>query len=543
MTAHIVRLSRILWSEIQPNIRYALANRQPLLWILSLLTGLSVGLATILFREGIGLVQWTWLRETSEQVAGAARQMPWPYVFFAPVVGGAIVGFLIHRFMPGDRPFGVADVIEAKIDKGRDIELRPGLWSAAITVISLGFGASAGREGPMVHLGATLSEAVTRRLKLAGVPGRILLGCGVAAAVSASFNAPIAGVLFAHEVVLGHYAMSAFVPVVIASVSSGIVSRLWFGEDVAFTIPEYAITSYLEIPAFALLGLLCALVAVTFQFSLVAADVVARRFVIPIWLRPIIGGAAVGAIGVFYPDILGVGYETTHQALTGSLSLSLMLTLIAVKTAATAITLASRFGGGIFSPSLYLGALTGGAFAAVATGLFPALSSADGLYAILGMGAVAGATLGAPISTTVIVFELTGGYGMSIALLFTVSIAAGLTYAVRGRSFFQWQLETRGLFIAEGPHKGLVRQVRVQDFMERLPDDQVERFDPAEGLPFLKPRNSLEEALRALDSTGEAVIPVVAQNDATRLVGRVTHLRALRTFNKALIDLSVEEHR
>jgi CIC family chloride channel protein len=544
MPERLTRLIKIAWSEIEPNLRFFLTNRQPLVWLLALAIGLGVALAAIIFRLGIGLVQLPWLATQTENVASAAAAAPWPVVLLAPAAGGLIVGLLLTRFVTGRRPLGVPDVIEARALGGRRLGLRDGLWSAIITIISLGSGASAGREGPVVHLGATLSEKLCQTLKLAGTPERTLIACGVASAISASFNAPIAGVLFAHEVILGHYAMSAFVPIVMSSVVGGIVSRLWFGEVAAFVIPDYAITSYWEVPAFALLGVTCAAVAVIFQFALTGTDYLARNVAMPLWARPAIGGLAVGAIAIFVPDVLGVGYETADKALHAALPIGMMLMLIVAKTAATAITLASRFGGGIVSPALYLGAMTGGAYGLMAASVFPQMASSEGLYAILGMGAVAAAVLGAPISTTVMVFELTGGYALTIALLFTVSIAAGLTFAIHGRSYFHWQLETRGLFVSEGPHHYLFRSVRVRDFLEPLADDaEVAAFDPGAGEVFLRPTDTLESALRTFDASGQASVPVVDPDDATQIIGHASQVRALRFFNKALIDISVEEHR
>lgn len=548
MPEKLSRLVSIVRSGAEPNIRYFLTNRQPLVWTLALGIGLAVAVAAILFRLAIGAVQYVWLGTSSENVGSVAATIPWPWVFLAPVVGGLVVGIIVHRFIPEGRPFAVADVIEARALGGRSLDLRKGLWSAVVHFLSLGAGASAGREGPVVHLGATLSEALCRNLKLTGTPERTLIACGVASAISASFNAPIAGVLFAHEVILGHYAMSAFVPIVISSVAGGVVSRLWFGEVAAFNIPDYSISSYLEIPAFALLGLTCALVAIIFQFSLIGTDYAARSIKMPVWARPVIGGVMVGAIAVFFPDVLGVGYETTDAALKASLPIGLLLALLVAKTAATAITLASRFGGGIFSPALYLGAMTGGAFGLIAASVFPDMASSEGLYAIIGMGAVAAAVLGAPISTTVIVFELTGGYALTIALLFTVSIAVGITQAISGRSYFHWQLESRGLFVAEGPHRYLFRTVRVRDFFEALPEnladeERPEPFDPGEGKPYLRPGDTLETALRMFDNSGQSSVPVVDPDDATRIVGHAGQVRALAYFNRALIDISVEEHR
>ena len=395
----------------------------------------------------------------------------------------------------------------------------------------------------MVHLGATLATFVASRFSLPDWGRRTLLACGVASAVSASFNAPIAGVLFAHEVVLGHYAKRAFIPIVISSVMGTLASRLWFGEEAAFTIPDHQITSYFEIPAFALLGVACGLTAVLFQFSLMATDHVARSFTIPLWLRPALGGLMVGCLGVFLPEILGVGYEATDMALKNQFTLATLITLIVAKTAATSVTLASRFGGGVFSPSLYIGAMTGGAFGLIASSAFPELSSSQGLYAILGMGAVAGAVIGAPISTAVIVFELTGGYALSLALLLTVSIAISVNQAIHGRSYFQWQLEMRGLRVQDGPHRLMVRNTRVADFMVPAVPGEAETLPSEPETASLRADTSLEVALRLFDDTGATSLPVVDARDPSRIIGQATQLAALRTYNNALVAMSVEEHK
>ena len=531
-------------SWVLPNIRAFIEHRQPVIWVLSLLIGLSVAWASIGFRQLIGIVQLYWLGDTTEQVLTAARQTPWYMIVAGPTLGGIVVGILVSRFIPSRRTSGVADVIEARALAGRRLSLREGLMSAVTTAISLGAGGSAGREGPVIHLGATLASAVGDRLDLPDYARRTLLAAGVASAISASFNAPIAGVLFAHEVILGHYASRSFVPVVISSAAGAIVSRLWFGDAAAFIVPSYQITSYWEFPAFALLGVVCALVATAFQFTLFSADYLARRSPIPIWALPICGGLIVGLIAVPFPHILGVGYEATDLALWGQLSLGLMLTLIVVKTLATAITLGARFGGGVFSPSLYLGAMTGGAFGIIAASAFPELASSQALYSILGMGAVAGAVLGAPISTTVIVFELTGGYALSIALLLTVAIAHGVNLALHGHSYFQWQLEMRGLFVKEGPHRTELRNARVMDFMT-LPEDgaETEYYDPEQEIPSLKPADTLETALRVFDTSGHTRLPVVADSEERRIVGWAEQVKAVSHFNRRLIAASEEEHR
>lgn len=527
------------------NFREFLAERQPLIWVLAAFVGVAVGYAALGFRLAIGMFQLPWLWTASERVVSAAAQVPWWNVLLAPMIGGLIVGFLLERFVGGRRAHAVADVIESRALRDCRIDVRTGLWSAFLAAMSLGSGASLGREGPVVHLGAMLASSIEDRFRLTPASRRALFAAGVAAAVSSSFNAPIAGVLFAHEVILGHYALRALVPIVIASVAGGIVSRLHFGNFAAFAVPEYQITTYWEFPAFVLLGVTCATVAVLFQVAIMLSERVVWRFDMPLWLRTGLGGLAVGAIALVFPEVLGVGYETTDQALYRNLPLSMLLMLIVAKTAATAISMSVRFAGGVFSPSLYLGATTGAAFGIIATSTFPDVGASHGLYAILGMGAVAASVLGAPLSTTLICFELTGGYSMTIALLLTVSISVALSQAVLGQSFFHWQLGKRGLFLQEGPHKSIMRRLMVSSFMTAAAGDEAgaTRLDPASGSPWLLPSDTLERALRTFDTTGESRIAVVSDADTTVVIGYAERIQALNAFNRALIDATVEEHR
>ena len=187
--------------------------------------------------------------------------------------------------------------------------------------------------------------------------------------------------------------------------------------------------------------------------------------------------------------------------------------------------------------------MTGGAFGLIASRVFPELASSEGLYAILGMGALAGAVIGAPISTAVMVFELTGGYALSLALLLTVSIAIGVNQAIHGRSYFQWQLETRGLLVQDGPHRLMVRNTRVADFMAPLSEEDNDVFDTELETTPLRADTSLEVAMRLFDEQGAARLPVVDARDSGKIIGWATQLAALRIYNKALVDMSVEEHK
>ncbi len=534
----------LLNAQIGHNVRTFLSDRQPLVWLIALGVGVVVAYLAVLFRLSIGFWQYLWLGTTSEKVASTATYAPWWIILLAPAVGGLIVGYILHHHMPGRRAQGVADVIEARALHDSNLSIVAGGWSALLASLSLGFGASAGREGPVVHLGATVASFIENFFDLTRGTRRTLLACGVAAAVAASFNAPMAGVIFAHEVILAHYALSAFGPIVIASVAATIVARIHLGDYPAFIIPEYSITTYWEFPAFALLGVTCAAVALAFETALMVTEKISWKFEAPLWLRPAIGGLMVGAIALYFPQVLGVGYEATDAALQVQYPLWMMLALLVAKTAATAITLATRFAGGIFSPAIYLGAMAGGSFGMIASSVFPEMASSHGLYAILGMGAVAASVLGAPISSTLIILEVTQGYDISLALMLTVSIAHGLTRAALGHSFFHWQLSKRGLSVQDGPHQEVMRSLTVKEFADFDHDDtEPSRRDPSAQPDWLTANDTVESALRMFDRTGLQRLPVVAASDDGRIVGWATRMRAMDAFNKALIERHVEEHR
>ncbi len=534
----------VLDGLILPRLREFWAARHPVVWLLALAIGVVAAFAILGFRLAIGYIQWLWLGNAHENVVAtlAAMREPW-VVVAAPAAGGLVVGLILWKLMPTRRAHGIADVIESGALFNSHISLRTGLTSAVVSAISIGSGASVGREGPAVHLGATVASLLDRQFNLTPAARRVLLASGAAAAVSASFNAPIAGVLFAHEIILAHFALSAFVPTVLAAVVATLISRIWLGDFPAFILSQQQIASYWEFPAFALLGLVCGLVAVCFQLSIMTADWTARRATLPLWLRPALGGITVGCMALAVPEVLGVGYEATNLALRESYGLGWLLVLLVAKTAATAISIASRFGGGVFSPTLYVGAMAGGAFGIIAAWAFPEYASSYGVYALIGMGAVAGAVLGAPISTAVIVFELTGGYELTIAILLSVSIASMVMQALMGKSVFLWQLAQRGVFLGEGAHLRIVRTSTVREFL--MPLSEEEQADPPqlEDRPRLIPTDTLETALRAFDDGGYTRLAVFDRRDGGHHIGWADQIAALATYNKALIAANVEEHK
>ena len=524
-------------------------------WFIALAIGITAGAAAVGLREAISFLQATIYNvDDVRRLHSFAAAIPWYWVLITPIVGGLVVGFILTRFTPDGRVRSVADVIEgAAMHDGR-VETKAGLASAAASLITLSTGGSTGREGPVVHLAGVISTFVSKRINADGITGRDLLGCAVAAAVSASFNAPIAGAIFALEVVLRHFAVHAFAPIVIASVAGTVVSRLNFGNVTEYALPpESALAFYIELPAFLMLGLVSGLVAVILMRSIFLADDygthLQQKFRIPGMLRPAIAGAMLGAIAIFYPHIIGVGYETTSAALTGELMLREAVIFTVLKVAAVAITMAGRMGGGVFSPALMVGALTGLAFGLVATATFPDVSGTESLYALAGMGAVAAAVLGAPISTTLIVFELTGDWQTGLAVMVAVSLSTALASRLVDRSFFLTQLEKRNIHLAAGPQAFLLAMFRVANVV-RKPDhpraateDMI--WEAIEEGAYIDPNATLEDALPMFDRTGRrflAVARVGDKGEAPEILGALFHVDALKAYNRALAATAAEEH-
>lgn len=560
--------------------RRLLGDDRVLLAVLAVLLGAIAGAAAIAFRLAIAGIQALAWGDGGDLLARHAATLPWWQILLVPALGGLAIGVVTSRVLPGGRPQGVSHVIEQAGRRGGRLRLGAGLWAAGLGAASLGFGASVGREGPVVHLGATLASWLGQRLRVPTGLLRTLLGCGVAAGVAASFNAPIAGVFFALEVVVGHYTLTAFAPIVLASVTGTAVSRAWFGDYPAFVLASQPIASFAEYPLFMLLGVVAAAVAAALiRGVFLVEDLFARwgpRLRLPAWTWPGIGGLGTGLVALVYPHVLGVGYEGTDLALQGALPLAMLLGLLAAKLLATALSLGSGFSGGIFSPALFLGAVAGGAFG-IAVGLAaPGFASGSGAYATVGMGAVAGAVLGAPISTILIVFEMTADYAVTLAVMVGTVTAAALSTSLAGHcSLFAGQLARRRVAVPDERSLGPLSLARVGDVLRTDPPTLPRRLSPVEAaaalralpyaeavvvdddgavvgmlsaadllgaggsagalaradIPRLTPADTLRTALDAFALAGAARLPVV---NGGRLVGIVQERDVLAAWHRAV---------
>lgn len=580
--------------HVRVRLRRLSGNDQLKLTVLAAAVGAAAAYGAILFRALADLTALLLFGAGEEAMAEAARSLPAWQVVLVPCLGGLVIGLACQYLLPKPLPQGVGEVMEAAALHNGRMKLPVGLAAAGLSAFSIGVGGSVGREGPIVHLGATLAAQLARWLRFGPSYSRTILGCGVAAAIAAAFNAPIAGVFFALEVVIGHYGLGAFAPVVIASLVGTIVTRVHIGDLPAFAVDQHVVASLWEVPAFLLLGVVAAGAAILLMGGIALVQRVHELARLPRWLQPAVGGAGVGLIALAFPEVLGVGYQATATALGAMADQGAMLALLVVaKAAATALCLGSRFGGGIFSPSLTVGALVGGVFGGIATSVFPDLASSLAVYVLLGMGAVAASTLGAPISTVIIIFEMTTNYGVTFALMGSVVVASLVTNALWGQSYFHWQLAERGLSLDDSREQGILRQRRVADVLRRdiitVPtttdlDELKRRFrlshapifvvdeegrlkgtisiddlvdaafagDAPDGITAAELARSSPVVLRASDDLATAFgrcrareeehVPVVEDGESQRILGEVRFSDLLRAYNQALLEARAIEH-
>lgn len=395
------------------------------------------------------------------ELSAAVAALPAWRVVFVTTVGGLVVGTLL-QFVPGRRYHGIADVMEACALNSARMPIRSGLGAALAAGISLGIGAPLGREGPAVHIGASLSAWIAERLALDHKQSLALLGCGAAAAVAVSFNTPISAVIFALEVIVGYYTLRVFAPIVIAVMLAMVVRELALGGAPLFYVPPHDVDIVRELPLFALLGILGALAARALILGTEAVEATWRIARVPRWLRPALGGALIGLVATELPLVLGIGLEGAGLALSGDLAIGLVAALLAAKLLVVAIALGSGFAGGVFGPAVFVGAMLGSVFWWLAELVGLPLVAGSGVYAAIGMAAMGSALLGAPISTVLIVFELTRDYGITLGVMTAAAVASTTMQFGRHASFFRWQLARRDVNISMGRDLSLLATQRVE---------------------------------------------------------------------------------
>ncbi|MFL5514665.1 MAG: chloride channel protein, partial [Gemmatimonadales bacterium] len=431
--------------------------------------GLGGGLGVVVFYRLIDLAYWILY------LTPAVYLTQQGILAYRPLLTGLglYVAWVIMQG-PGRKHDGlnVPDVQRAVAREGSRIPFQPVLAKTAASAATLGAGGAAGSEGPVAVLGAAIGSWLGYAFRFDPARTKVLVGAGAAAGISAAFNAPLAGAFFALEEVLGSLAVGAFPPVVVASVVAAVVSHIFLGNHPAFPIPEeygYALQRELLI-FYPFLGLLSGLVAALFVRLFFATDELMRRLTLPRWIQPLIGGAMVGALVLLSKGLLvGHGHLAVHLDVFGRMSWSSLALLALGSMVATSITLSSGGSGGVFTPSLYVGAATGGSFGVALAGLFPALHLRPEAYAIVGMGAVVAAATSAPITGILLVFEMTNDYEIVLPLMLTTVIANLVARRIEPDSLYSGWLRRRGERIQHGTDRDLLAGLRVADAFDPAP--------------------------------------------------------------------------
>ncbi len=431
--------------------------------IIALIIGMLGGFGAIAIRAMI-----KWISSLSFPGSGTVLEnitaAPWYVIVAAPVVGGLIVGPIIHFLAREAKGHGVPEVMQSLILKGGAIRPRVAFVKALASSITIGTGGSVGREGPIVQIGASLGSTMGRFFRVSPTRMKTFVGCGAAAGIAAAFNAPVAGALFAVEILLGDFAFTQFSPIVISSVMATVISHSFEGNFAAFQVPRYQLVSPYELFFYFILGALCAFAAYAFiKVLYFTEDFFDNHFRIPEYLKPAVGGVAIGLVALAVPQIMGVGYDSINNALHGKTVWHMALLLIFVKIVATSVTLGSGGSGGIFAPSLFIGAMVGCAFGWLVHGQFPGIAASPGAYALVAMGGLVAGTTHAPITAIIIVFELTNDYHIILPLMITCIISTIISTGLSRESIYTLKLVLRNIHIKDGAEINVMKSIFVKD--------------------------------------------------------------------------------
>ena len=555
------------------------------LFVLALVVGIGAGLGAIAFRELIaGLTQ---VFSGHDDYSGAGRvanpHVPGLGIWFlllAPVVGGLLYGPLVSRFAPEARGHGVPEVMLSVSEHGGRIRPQVPIVKAVASALCIGSGGSVGREGPIVQIGSALGSVTGQVARVPQSRLPLLVACGAAGGISATFNAPIAGVFFALEVILRDFEAQSFGVVVLSSVTAAAIARAVFGSESFLDLPGFTLVSPAEFVLYAGLGVLAGVIGIVFIRVLYGSEDLADRIWRgPAWARPAVGGVLLGLLLLAVPQMYGVGYPVLSNAVEGQYIVTFVLLLLAAKVVATSLTIAIGGSGGVFAPSLFMGAMLGSAFGQLAHAALPGMTAPAGAYALVGMGAVFAGAARAPITAVIIVFELTGEYSVILPLMIAIVVATAISTLLSRETIYTLKLRRRGIDIERPRVVSVMRTVPIAVAMRAMPEplpgdagleELVDRFQRADVLPVvdddgrllgivtsasveehamsdadgdataarlarpvrdLRVDAMLEDAVHALTTADAPALPVLAA-EGTDVVGWVTHRDVLRAYHR-----------
>lgn len=506
--------------------------------ILSIIVGIGAGFGAWVFWKLIEYCSWFFFKGGATALSPLGKY----YVILLPIAGGLIIGPLLYFFAREAKGEGPPEVMKAlAVGRGR-IRQRIAAFKILASSICIGSGGSVGREGPIVQIGASIGSTVGQRFKLTDEWVKTLVLCGAAGGISATFNAPIAGAFFAFEVLQRKARIRNALYIIISSVAACLIANLivYTKEHPApFASVSYTLQSPWEIISYMLLGIIAGLAVFVFIKFFYKCDSFISNIKFPSYLKPAAGGLIIGLIGYFYPDIFGVGYGTHYgpggilfttggidSALSGQLAIGMLLTLFALKMVATSITLGSGGSGGIFAPSLFMGAMLGGAFGMVSQHLVPGITAPVGAYSLVGMGAFFGAAVGGPLTAIFIVFEITRDYSVILPIIAAVAFSTLVFNKLSSETMYTTRLLKQGINLRKIEEPDAMKTITIGDIMTR-------------DFPTVPPEMPITDLSVKMESTGHHGFPVV--DDRELLFGIVTMTDLEAGLKRGVKDLKVSD--
>ncbi len=495
--------------------------------VLAAAIGLMAGLGNYAFRKLIDLVHWAVIEQGSTlfHISFDHWSLSRLLVVLFPLAAGVLM-IPFGIFFAKDMKFGFSKFLALVNLRGGKLTARTIFTRGVASAITLGCGGSAGQEGPIAQIGGAIGSQFGQLFKMSGDRLKVLVACGSAAGIAATFNAPIAGVFFAQEIVLlSSFELTSFTSIVIASGMGTVVSRALLGNSPVLAVPHYSVSSPYELVFYVLLGIVIGGLAVLFINSHYRVKDLLAALPVPAMAKPIVGGALVGLIGIAFPQVFGNGYDFMQTVLHGDGVWYFLAALIVFKSLATSITLGSGLPGGLFAPSLYIGAVTGGAFGALAHLLFPHLVPSPGAYALVGMGAFLSAATHSPMTAIFLLFEITASYRIIIPIMLTCVIGTAISRHLKKDSLETVELAREGIDLEAGKERNIMKSLKVGEVMTRDPEAIPENM-------------TLRQFTQFIASTRHTNFPLVNR------IGELTGILSVQdfmgvVFERDLMDLVV----
>jgi CIC family chloride channel protein len=578
-------LLRLRWRALLRQLdRQHLRSNEVVLTLISGILGVIIGTGVVIVRQSMQFLHEINFAMPSDRLLSEGIDLPGWRVLVVPCIGGLIIGvttLMIRRM----RPREVVDAIEANALYGGKMSLIDSLNLTLLTLLSGGCGASVGLEAAYTQLGAGFASNVGEILRARRNDLRTLVGCGAAAAIASAFNAPLAGAFYAFELIIGSYSTAVLAPVTVAALAGTFAARWTLGSDPLFFVSEAMEIHGRDYALFALLGVGAAGLGIVTMVSVTWIEKFIRRYAIPVWARPMLGGLVVGLIAFFRPQVLGSGHGAIQEVIGGDIPLAILLILIPAKALASAVSVGSGFRGGLFSSSLFLGAVYGSAAGGLLRLLIPGHPVDQLAYTLVGMGTVASAIIGAPITMILLILELTANFYASVGVMIGVIVASIIVRSCFGYSFATWRFHVRGVPIRGAADIGWIQDLTAGKLMRRdvntiaedLPLSAVRAQFPLGGTKraflidkdgnyagmiltadahspdlgeklstmtagdlrhgeseFLLPYQSVRTALDRFAKTELEALPVVETAETRKVLGFVTEAYALRRYSQEL---------